>query len=121
MRNKEKKPINVEVGRNIRFYREQAGYSREKFSELIGVSPRFISDVETGFVGISLTSLKRICELLGISSDRLIWGCKEEIKLDERISHLDNRYLEFLEQMIKLQLEVISVTGRDNTERKTRN
>ena len=44
------KPINnVEVGENIRLYREKAGYSRERFSKLMGVSLRFIADVEAGF------------------------------------------------------------------------
>ena len=47
MRSKERKEINIIVGENIRKYRENAGYSREKFAELIDVSTNFISNVET--------------------------------------------------------------------------
>lgn len=121
MREKKKKAINVEIGKNIRLHREQAGYTREKFSELIGITPRFLADVETGFVGVSITNLKRICELLGISSDRLLWTIdKSIVGLDERVSHLDKEYIDVVERAIQAQLEVIAIATRDNSERGTR-
>lgn len=72
MRAKEKKEINVLVGEQIRLYRDKSGMSREQLAELMGVTPRFVADAELGFVGVSLTSLKKICEILGISADRLL-------------------------------------------------
>ena len=36
---RQKKQINVEIGANIQAAREKAGYTQEKLSELIGVSP----------------------------------------------------------------------------------
>ena len=68
MRAKEKKEINVLIGEQIRLYRDKSGMSRERLAELMGVTPRFVADVELGFVGVSLTSLKKICEILGISA-----------------------------------------------------
>lgn len=59
MRTKEKKEINIIIGENIRAYSKKAGYSRENFSELVGITPRFLADAETGFVGVSLTTLKK--------------------------------------------------------------
>ena len=50
LRAKDKKEINILVGENIRFYREQANLSREKLAELFEVSPRFLADLELGFV-----------------------------------------------------------------------
>ena len=78
-----KKEINVIVGENIRFYRESFGYTREKLSELIDVSPRFLYDTEMGRVGVSITTLKKLCEVLGISADRLLWSREEKISQDE--------------------------------------
>ena len=115
MRAKEKKEINILIGENIRFYREQAGYSREQLSEFIEITPRFLADAELGFVGISITNLKKICELLGISSDRLLWDNKtKEITLSERVSHIDKKYFGPMEKLIKNQLEIISLAEKIN-------
>ena len=121
MRAKEKKEINIVVGENIKFYREQAGYTREKLAELIGITPRFLADAEHGYVGVSLTNLKRICEILGISSDRLIWRKREKIDLSEKIAHIDKQYLEVLEQLIQKQLEIIAIATKEEVNKKTRN
>lgn len=120
MRAKQKKEINITVGENIRLYREQAGYSREKFSELVGITPRFLADAETGFVGVSLTNLKKICEILGISADRLLWKHENQLGLDERISHLDTKYLHAVEEIIQKQLEVIAIAEKAEKTTKTR-
>lgn len=111
MRAKEKKLINIEIGKNIRIYREKSGYSREKLAELVGITPRFLADVETGFVGISLTNLKKICEILSISTDRLILKNKNYLELDEKISHIDEKYIHYIEEIIQKQLEIITIVA----------
>ena len=54
-----KKPINLEIGNNIRKYREICGYSREELAEKIGVSPRFVANIEVGSVGVSPSTIKK--------------------------------------------------------------
>ena len=39
------KPMKLQIGRRLREKREQAGYTREKMSELCSLSPRFIANV----------------------------------------------------------------------------
>ena len=118
MRAKEKKPINIEVGENIRMYREKAGYSRERFSELMGVSPRFIADVETGFAGVSLTTLKRVCEVLGVSADRLLWRQDAPaLGLDEQVSRLGPEYTAVIRELVQKQLEVIAIACKEERKR----
>ena len=122
MRAKGKKEINVLVGENIRYYREEAGFSREKLAELASVSPRFLADVELGFVGISLTTLKRLCEVLGISADRILWRQEDgDVTLLERLQHVDPAYLEPIGRLIQQQLELIALVTREETRKKTRN
>lgn len=117
-----KKEVNLILGENIRYYREKFGYNREKLSELIEVSPRFLYDVEIGSVGISITTLKRICEVLGVSADRLLWKHENEIvELPERLKHLSPEYLEIVEQLVQKQLEVIAIASKEESRRKTRN
>ena len=71
---REKKQINIEVGEQIRAVREQARLTQEQLAEAIDVSVQFVSDLERGVVGISLSTLRRLCTVLGVSSDRILFG-----------------------------------------------
>jgi len=116
MRAKDKKPINLEVGGNIKFYREQRGCTRERLAELVGRSPRFIADVESGFVGVSLSTLKRICLVLGISADRILWGGPAPPPgLDEKVCHLEEKYVRLIGELVEKQLELIAALEQDKT------
>ncbi len=71
---REKKEINIQIGEQIHFAREQAKLTQEELAERIEVSPQYISDAERGVVGVSLTTLKKICLTLGVSSDQILFG-----------------------------------------------
>ena len=68
------KQINIEIGDRIRQAREQAEMTQEKFAEKIDVSPQYISDMERGVVGMSLTTFKNACVVLGVTSDSILFG-----------------------------------------------
>lgn len=68
-----RKDINILVGANIKREREKAGYTQERLSELIGVGTKSLSAIERGTVGISLSTLLRICKVLSISSNSLLF------------------------------------------------
>ena len=69
-----KKQINIEIGEQIRAAREQAYLTQEQLAEKIDVSVQFVSDLERGVVGISLTTLKKTCTVLGVTSDQILFG-----------------------------------------------
>lgn len=68
-----RKAINITVGANIKRERERAGYTQEKFSEMIGIGPKSLSAIERGTVGISLSTLMKVCKVLSVSSDVLLF------------------------------------------------
>lgn len=107
MQEKKRKPINIQIGANIRKYREFNGFSRENLAEKLGISPRFVANIEVGAVGVSLSTLKRTCEVLGISADRLLWDDEADLGLDERIKHLPKEYVEYLHRSVLAQIELI--------------
>ena len=91
----EKKPINITVGKNIQAARERAGLTQDELSERIGIGEKSLSAIERGAVGISLSTLKKVCEELMITSDYLIFGEKtndmreNDVKgISERLLHL---------------------------------
>ena len=83
-----KKDINVFVGNQIRIARERANLTQEQLGELVSLAPKNVSDVECGSVGLSVSSLKRICEKMGISSDELLFG----VSSAEHLNHILNRF-----------------------------
>ena len=67
-----KKDINVTLGSRIKQLRKERGYTREAFAEKIDVSSRFLADLESGKVGVSISTLKQIALEMNVSSDFLI-------------------------------------------------
>ena len=106
---REKKEINVEVGRRIRQAREAAGLTQERFAELIGVSPQNVSCVERGLAGVSLTVLRRMCEILQVSSDSLLLGADGGNDVDaiaERLRRLPPEQFRVVREVINRVLEL---------------
>lgn len=68
-----RKDLNVLVGANIKREREKAGFTQDQFSELLGIGSKSLSSIERGVVGVSLTTLLRICDVLHISANALLY------------------------------------------------
>ena len=92
----------------IRQAREQQGYTREQFAEKLDVSVSYLAEVERGRTGISVKMLVRICDLLGLSADYVLFG--EERKTDamllDKIHRIDDKYIPLLNKMIIELLEL---------------
>lgn len=98
-----RKEINVEVGARVKFQRERAGLTQEKFAEMIGLETKTISSVERGVVGISLTTMQNICKVLAISSDCLLFDSTPENNvefLSNRLKRLTPKQFEIVEGVV---------------------
>lgn len=90
--------VRIIVGERCRMRRAALGFTREKSAELIGVSPRFLADVESGKVGISLATLKRMCCVFECTADFLIGNDVavhpdyDRILLNAAIDRLDGKF-----------------------------
>jgi len=64
----------ITMGLKIAYYRKKAGYTQEVLAEKIGKSVNFLSQIEgTGIVrGISLETLFKIADVLGIAPAKLL-------------------------------------------------
>lgn len=94
----------------IRKAREDLGYTREKFAELLDVSVSYMAEVERGRTGISVKMLIRICEVLGLSADYVLFGNDREedaLRLNQ-IHRIDEKYLPLLDSVIA---ELLAISG----------
>jgi len=88
-----RKDLNVLVGANIKRKREKAGFTQDQFSELLGIGSKSLSSIERGVVGVSLPTLLKICDILHISANVLLYEQGQQNEADS----------------IALQLKMLSV------------
>ncbi len=112
----EKKELDLLVGSNIKRERIKAGYTQEKFSELIGIGTKSLSAIERGTVGVSLTTLLRICKVLSISSNSLLFENtpKNDIQgIAERLERLTPEQFSIVNAILCKVMEAFSITDRE--------
>ncbi len=99
-----KKEINIEIGARIKYQRERAGFTQEKFAELLEMETNSISALERGVVGISLTTMKKICILLSISADELLF----DITSDNNVEAIASRLRKLSPNQFEVANDIIS-------------
>ena len=85
------------------------GYTREKFAEKLDVSVSYLAELERGRTGISVKMLVKVCNILGLSADYVLFGTDRDddaLRVDN-IHRIDDKYLPLLDQVIA---ELLSLT-----------
>lgn len=110
---REKKNINVEIGGNIQAAREKAGYTQDALSELLSMTPNHLSAIERGVSGISLEALQRLCRLLGVSSDSIIFGEaepeRETLALARQLSSVKPECRQQVQKLLSAVMEMSAI------------
>lgn len=107
-----KKEINIQIGEQIKNARESAKITQEQFAEAIDVSPQYISDLERGVVGASLSTIKRICTTLHISSDQLLFGTPPADRsetISQKCKCLSNEQFKILMEIVDKYVEAVGM------------
>ena len=60
------------VGHNLRRYRMERGYSQEAFAEQMGVHRTYFSSLERGERNVTLQTLERLADFLGVDPRTLL-------------------------------------------------
>ena len=91
---------NTTLGQNIRNIRKGLNLTQEEFAEKLNLNPQFVSQVETGKVGISIDTLINICNLANCSSVAIFHGVLKSPSAIENYELLTNRDKSIIDQMI---------------------
>ena len=100
----------------IRSARERAGYTREQFAELLDVSVSYLAEVERGRTNVSVKTLIKICKLLGLSADYVLFGetRSEDVILLEKLHRLDDQYIPMVQDMLN---HLLALSSKEKEER----
>ena len=94
-------------GRRIQKGAAGRGAHAGKFGELVGLSAKNISMIECGVSGISVPTLRRICRVLSISSDDILFGPAQQNSvqaLAHRLEHLQASQFELTQDIFNCLL-----------------
>ena len=108
---REKKEINIQIGKQVKLAREKSRLTQEQLAEQLECTPQYLSDLERGVVGISVALLKRLCVVLGVSSDNILFA--EESKntletIEEKGRVLSDRQFQLLVEIVDRYIEAVS-------------
>ena len=94
----------------IRQARENMGYTREKFAEKLDVSVSYLAELERGRTGISVKMLIKVCNVLGLSADYVLFGTERDADAlrTDNIRRIDDKYIPLLDSVIG---ELLSLTN----------
>lgn len=74
------------VGARIKYLRENNGYTRERFAEMVDISSKFLYEIETGKKGFSVEILLQISKALSVSCDYLLTGYNDNTGNMEKVA-----------------------------------
>lgn len=95
------------IGARVRERRELLGLSREEMASRLGVTAKFVGDVEYGEKGISTKNLYRLKQILGVGADFLLEGMEEGVSEDQEKAVLQENIMGSLSICSAKQLGVM--------------
>ena len=101
----EKKADNIRIGNQVKRAREAAGLTQEKFAERVSLASKNVSAIERGAAGLSVPTLLRFCDVLGVSSDELLFGNQNDKNMGNDAASIAKR----LERLSPEQFEIAVV------------
>lgn len=107
------KKENIEIGKRIKIARERAGLTQERLAELINMGPKNLSSVERGVVGISITTLQKICKTLSISADQILFdspNTHDVTLIANKLSRLSNKQYKIANDILNKLIEGFSLS-----------
>ncbi len=113
-----KKDLQLEIGERVRQARTSRGLTREALSEILGISPLFLGYIECGQRGMSLTTLKNLCNTLNVSADYILSGIKKtentkELLIDA-VNELEAEYIPLaIEQINNLKKTIAIIKHKE--------
>ena len=86
------------------------GYTREKFAEKLDVSVSYLAELERGRTGISVKMLIKVCNVLGLSADYILFG-EERADDKMRLDSIDRISPEYIPLLDKVITELLALSG----------
>ena len=114
---REKKPLNLAIGRNVKLIREQAGLTQEQLAEILGLGDKHLSAIECGAAGLSMPVLVKLCDALSVTADSVLFGeragdddrAQVTCLLTERLQRLSDKQFDVAKKVLDALLSAMEL------------
>ena len=109
-------PNRIEMGRRFREAREGRNWSRETLAERSDLSVSFIADLELGNTGTLLENFVRLCRLLEVSADYILFGDAGPAvqRVTDLLRDRDEETVRVVEQTVEALLRALDAQHPEN-------
>ncbi|MCM1441346.1 MAG: helix-turn-helix domain-containing protein [Roseburia sp.] len=94
------------MGRRIMVLRQKRRYSRRQLAERIGISGKFLYEIETKDRGFSIAVLLKMAAELGVTTDYILTG-EESSEYDRGLFRVLGRFKPYTLETVKQLLEIV--------------
>jgi transcriptional regulator with XRE-family HTH domain len=106
-----KKGIKAVLGANIKCYRKKQSLSQEQLAEILGITPKHLSTIETGATFVSAELLEKLTRQFLVSASALFYSVDEESADDNLLGKIDkiiDKEYEKASAAVKMQIRYLS-------------
>ena len=110
------------IGKNLRNIRADRKMTREQMAELVGVSTTFYANLETGNKMMSVTTLKKIADALGVSTDSILYEdrpCEAADRIRKVLSNQPQEVAHIAEKLVQVCVTEVPQVMERNTDENT--
>jgi transcriptional regulator with XRE-family HTH domain len=108
MNDNPKKKTNKTIGKNIRTFRHQHGWSQEDVANRLGISIPAFSKIETGVTDINLSRLEQIANIYEVDVVQILALDAEEVEQQpSNLSIVQKKLFDREAEIVNLQRKVI--------------
>ncbi len=102
-------PNRIEMGRRFREARERLNWSREVLAERADLSVSFIADLELGNTGTRLENFIRLCRLLDLNADYVLFGAPGDAvqRITDLLRDRDEETVRVVERTVEALLRAL--------------
>lgn len=113
-----------EIGGRIRSLRESLGFKRERAAQCLGITPRYLYDIELGNKGFSIDLLIAMAEVFSVSTDYILLGQCNNVgpypDIEGALNYLGDDFTSLFKKNIQLFCEMkqgmVTVKTLENTQ-----
>ena len=102
-----------QIGSHIKKARQREGLTQETLAESIDVTSQYLSDLERGLVGTSISTLMKICRRLNVTADYILFGNGdkevEDLPIISKIRYLRPDQLDIVDQTLNLLIKAMDM------------
>jgi transcriptional regulator with XRE-family HTH domain len=81
--------IKATFGANLKYYRKYRHLSQERLAEMVDITPKHLSTIETGTAFVSAELLERLTKTLHVSAAALFYTVEEQSIDDSLFNKID--------------------------------